>query len=145
MTDGPVLLDSDTLSELSRGRPRVVANARRYLVRHGRFTVSAVTVFERLRGYHLGLRTGKAFESHLVQFEALVSTCRVLSVEVLVATAAAQIWAALPARSRNRIGDILIAATAVSHGLPLVTRNRRDFERIARLDGIVLPLLDWTR
>ena len=31
MTDEPAILDSDTLSELSRAHPRVVAHARRYL------------------------------------------------------------------------------------------------------------------
>jgi predicted nucleic acid-binding protein len=66
-------------------------------------------------------------------------------VEDLVAAAAAQVWAALPARSRSAVGDVLIAATAVVHGLPLVTRNRRDFGRIGDLDGVVLPLVDRTR
>jgi tRNA(fMet)-specific endonuclease VapC len=36
--------------------------------------------------------------------------------------------------------DLLIAATALVHGLKLVTHNRRDFERIP---GLVLD--DWLR
>lgn len=32
--------------------------------------------------------------------------------------------------SRMRTPDALIAATALEHGLALVTRNRRDFERV---------------
>ena len=43
MTGGPVLLDSDTLSELSRGHAKVTARARAYLEEHGRLTISAVT------------------------------------------------------------------------------------------------------
>lgn len=37
--------------------------------------------------------------------------------------------------SGNRIGtnDLWIAATALAHGLPLVTRNHRDFSRIPQL------------
>lgn len=47
----PVLLDTDTLSELSRGNATVRARAQAYLAAFGRLTISSVTVFERLRGY----------------------------------------------------------------------------------------------
>lgn len=145
MSEAPVLLDSDTLSELSRGRARVTERAAEYLVRHGRLTISAVSVFERLRGYRLALRAGKPFEPQLEKFEAFVACCRVLAVDTAVADRAARIWALLPARTRSAIGDILISATAVAHEMPLVTRNRRDFERISRLPNVDLELVDWTR
>jgi predicted nucleic acid-binding protein len=61
-----------------------------------------------------------------------------------VAERAGRYWAALPARARNAIGDILIAATASTHGMTLVTRNRKDFEPIAKLDA-ELRLRDWAR
>ncbi len=44
MTGGPALLDSDTLSELSRGHAKVTARARAYLEEHGRLTLSSSTV-----------------------------------------------------------------------------------------------------
>jgi predicted nucleic acid-binding protein len=139
------LLDSDTLSELSRGHARVTEHAAEYLAMHGRLTISAVSVFERLRGYRLALRAGKPFEQQLEKFEAFVACCRVLGVDAKVADRAALIWALLPARRRSAIGDILISATAVAHAMPLVTRNRRDFEAISRLEHVDLELLDWTR
>lgn len=145
MTDDPVLLDSDTLSELSRGHPAVVRRARRYLERHGRLTISAISVFERLRGYRAAIRAGKAYEGYEREFVAFVATCRVLSLDAAAAGQAASIWAALGAKGRRAIGDILVAATANAHDLPLVTRNRRDFEPMARIDGVRLRLLDWTR
>lgn len=37
-----------------------------------------------------------------------------------------------------RLPDALIAATALVHGLPVITRNRRDFDRVAGLE-IVAP------
>jgi len=59
VTPGPALLDSDTLSELSRGHPKVTARARAYLEEHGRLMISAVSVFERLRGYRAAILLGK--------------------------------------------------------------------------------------
>jgi predicted nucleic acid-binding protein len=37
----------------------------------------------------------------------------------------------------------MIAGVAVTRQLPVVTRNRVDFERIARSGGVELKLLDW--
>ncbi len=145
MIDGPVLLDSDTTSELSRGHPRVIARARAYLKLHGRFTFSAVTVFERLRGYRAALRIGKPFEPQMRMFQMLMGASIVLPVDTQVAEVAASIWSQLGVRPRRELGDILIAATASANELPLVTRNRRDFDPIARLEGIHLALVNWTR
>ena len=65
MTLELAVLDSDTLSELSRGHPLVTRRARAYLARHGHLTVTAVSVFERLRGYRAALRAGKPFAEQL--------------------------------------------------------------------------------
>jgi predicted nucleic acid-binding protein len=138
------LLDSDTLSELSRGHAMVTRRAREYLVAHGRLSFSAVTVFERLRGYRSALVEGKPYEGHLQAFESLCLLSRVVPVDTAVADRAASYWAALPSRARRAIGDILIAATGTVHGLAVVTRNRKDFAPIVRLDS-TLELLDWTR
>jgi predicted nucleic acid-binding protein len=145
MMPDPVVLDSDTLSELSRGHPRVIDQARTYLERHGRLTTTAITIFERLRGYREALAAGRAFESQLRQFEAFAATCVILPLDALAADQAARIWGALDRRARRALGDILIAAITSAHGLALVTRNRRDFRRMAELPFVELPLLDWTR
>ena len=140
-----VVLDSDTLSELSRGNTKVRAHAAQYLQEHGALTITAVSVFERLRGYRVALVEGKPFEEHLRKFHALVTTCRVLPVDETVAEHAATIWAGLSRKARRALGDILIAATASAFDLPLVTRNRRDFVPMTRIEGVRLSLLDWTR
>lgn len=41
-------------------------------------------------------------------------------------------------KSSSRALDALIAATALAHGMPLVTANARDFEGIRGLDVIDL-------
>jgi predicted nucleic acid-binding protein len=145
MSTGPVILDSDTLSLLSRGDAQVLPRARAYLEAHGRLTITSVTVFERLRGYRAALGAGKPFEPQLRSFEALVANCIVLPFDRASADQAARIWAALSAKARRGLGDILIAAIASVRRRPLVTRNRRDFLPMAALDFTELRLLDWSK
>jgi tRNA(fMet)-specific endonuclease VapC len=144
MLGGPVLLDTDTLSEISRGNPIVHARARAYLSEFGRFTISAITVFERLRGYRSAIAAGKPFQRQLQAFEALVQVCVVLPVDEMAADIAASMWAGSARKGRQSLGDLLIAAVAVARQLPLVTRNRRDFEAYAKVSGVRLSLVDWT-
>ncbi|HZF13143.1 MAG TPA: PIN domain-containing protein [Thermoanaerobaculia bacterium] len=145
MEQEPVVLDTDTLSELSRGNPAVREHALAYLAGFGRLTVTSITVFERWRGYRLAIRDGKPFERQLQAFEALVANCIVLPFDQEAARVAADLWSSVTRSQRQHIGDILIAAIAVSRQLPLVTRNRRDFERITRPSGVDLRLVDWSR
>ena len=145
MDSEPVVLDTDTLSELSRGNPFVRKRAHAYLADFGRLTITAVTVFERSRGYLVAIRDGKPFERQLHAFEALVANCIVLPFDEEAASVAADIWSAAPHSQRRQLGDILIAAIAVSRQLPLVTRNKRDFERLIKASGVGLRLVNWAR
>jgi hypothetical protein len=43
--------------------------ARTYLDQHGRFTISGVSVFERLSGYRVAIRAGKPFDEQLRMFQ----------------------------------------------------------------------------
>jgi predicted nucleic acid-binding protein len=140
----PAVLDTDTLSELSRGNPHVSERALTYLTDFGRLTITAVTVFERLREYRVAIRDGKPFERQMQAFQTLAANCIVLPFDQEAAQVAAQIWSAVARRDRQQLGDILIASIAVSRQLPLVTRNKRDFERFAKASGVELRLLDWS-
>jgi len=140
----PALLDTDTLSEVSRANPIVTARARAYLLEFGRLTISSVTVFERLRGYRQALRAGKPFHSQLQAFETLVQNCVVLPFDEDAADVAATIWSACSRSQRQSLGDILIASIAVARQVPLVTRNRRDFEGFTKAASLHLRLVDWT-
>jgi predicted nucleic acid-binding protein len=145
MENEPVVLDTDTLSELSRGNPIVKERALSYLRDFGRLTITAVTVFERLRGYRLAIREGKPFERQLVAFQLLASNCIVLPFDQEAAGVAAAIWSNVTRSQRQQLGDILIAAVAVSRQMPLVTRNKRDFEKLTEASDLNLRLLDWSK
>lgn len=140
----PVLLDTDTLSELSRGNAAVVGVAQVYLRAFGRLTISAVTVFERLRGYRQAIRSGKPFHRQLHAFEALVQNSVVLPLDEQSASVSATIWASCSRAQRQKLGDILIAGIAASRQIPLATRNRRDFELLSKNAEVDLRLVDWT-
>ena len=146
MTDAePVLLDTDTLSELSRGNTRVCERALAYLSRFGRLTITAITVFERLRGYRLAIRNGRPYQRQMQAFQTLVASSDVLPLDENAAGVAGEIWSRVSAHRRCQLGDILIAGIAVSRQLPLVTRNRRDFEELGKSIGAPLRLLgDWS-
>jgi predicted nucleic acid-binding protein len=140
----PVLLDTDTLSELSRGNATVAALARAYLRAYGRLTISSVTVFERLRGYRQAIHAGKPFHRQLHAFHALVQNSVVLPFDESAAEVSAAIWAACSRAQRQKLGDILIAGIAVARQIPLATRNQRDFEMFSKNAKVSLRLVDWT-
>ena len=143
MTTDVVCLDTDTLSAIARGHPLATDRARAYMGRHHRLTFTAVTVAERLRGYHAALRAGKAFASQLAEFERVVACSAVLPLDTTAAAIAGRVAAAL--RRRSFGCDVLIAAIASAHRMPLVTRNTADFASIAALPFVDLTLLDWMR
>jgi predicted nucleic acid-binding protein len=140
-----VVLDTDTLSELSRGNAIVQRRARDYLNSFGRLTITAITLFERLRGYRAAIRDGKPYEKQLAAFEALATNCVVLPFDEDAAAIAAVIRSAVSRNHRQKLGDILIASVAVARQVPLVTRNLRDFETFAKVSGVALRLDDWTK
>jgi predicted nucleic acid-binding protein len=139
----PVLLDTDTLSELSRGNAAVSALAQAYLRAFGRLTISSVTVFERLRGYRQAIQAGKPFHRQLQAFESLVQNSVVLPFDENAAAVSAVIWGACSRAQRQQLGDILIAGIAVARQIPLATRNRRDFEALSKSSDLNLRFVDW--
>lgn len=130
------LLDTDTLSLLRRRHPQVVAHARVYLQRYGQLTFSELTRYEVVRGYK---KIG-AFRQ-LAIFERFCHQHRVLPLDWGALEQAAEIWAELSRRG-ELIGevDILLAGTAMAHGLAIVTSNVSHFQRVGRL-----VVLDWAR
>jgi predicted nucleic acid-binding protein len=127
-----MLVDTNVLSELARAEPdpRVARWAAALPLP---IALSVVTLEE----IHFGLAWRPNAEIRFWFERFLVEGCTVLPVTEAIARQAGQLRGRLRAAGRQRTqADMLIAATAQAHQLPLATRNVRDFE------GCGIPLVD---
>jgi tRNA(fMet)-specific endonuclease VapC len=112
-----------------RGNPSATERARSYLNTHRQFTFSILTRYEVLRGL-----LAKKAAKQLVAFDQLCATSRVLPLTDAIVVQGAVIYADLSQRGELvSDADILIAATAITHGLTMVTNNEEHFRRIRSL------------
>jgi tRNA(fMet)-specific endonuclease VapC len=132
-TVAPALLDTDTLSEVIKRRDFMVRrHAEEYLAAHGRFTFSIVTRYEVLRGLK-----AKSATRQEADFERRCHRSEVLPLTDPIIVRAAEIYADLKRQGQLiSDADILIAATALTHGLVLVTNNMTHFQRVAGLKAL---------
>jgi len=123
------LLDTNVVSELRRPE-RANANVRAWSSRTPveLYSISVVTVLEIERGTLLMERRDPAQGAILRRWLAndvlAPLAARILPVDAAIARKCAALHVPDPRPER----DALIAATALVHGLTLVTRNRSDFE-----------------
>lgn len=121
------LLDTVVLSEMRKRDPDHNVRAWLTSAREDSLFISAITVGEIERGIALQRRRDPRFAAALGAWLHDVLSLygdRVLPVDIRVA----RHWGALAARVGHAGADLLIAATALEHGLTVVTRNVADFE-----------------
>lgn len=95
--------------------------------------ISVITLMEVQRGVErsVGARQRQRREAFLAE----VGTLEVLPVDADVALIGARVWADLERRGMRIPGfDLLIAATALVAGRPLLTADARHFSRVEGLD-----------
>jgi predicted nucleic acid-binding protein len=102
--------------------------------------ISAVTLAELAAGPHATSDPAeRARRQHLLQLTE--ATFDPLPFDAAVARAYGRVYAAVCATGRKargrRLADLLIAATALSAGLPLYTRNPQDFAGLSDLIEVV--------
>ena len=124
------LLDTDMLNELLKQKnANVVKHGAAYLTQHGRFAISAISRYEVLRGL-----LERNATSQLSRFRVFCNHSRVLPVTDHVLEQAAFLWAVGRRRGfAPNDADLLIAASAMSEGLTLVTGNTSHFSWIPGL------------
>src|SRR5260221_8075574 len=135
------LLDTDILSLLERGHPRVLQQVNSHPVAD--ISLSAITLQEQFKGFQKILARARNHQQIAYAYSMLVS--RLLPV-----------WSRFQVRSfpepailrfehlrslRLHVGmmDLRIAAVALENGLTVVTRNLRDFGRVPGL-----AIEDWS-
>ena len=138
------LLDTDHLSVLQRQVGEDYNNLTKRMVQHSlsAFAISVVTFHEQILGSHAYINRSRSLDQVVKGYEIMariVSDFKVLPVASFD-TSAATAYAKLESQ-RIQIAkmDARIAAIALSRNLILLTRNHRDFSKIA---GLVLE--DWT-
>jgi predicted nucleic acid-binding protein len=123
------LVDTNVRSELrNRGRSDVNVRAWAQSVRETELYLSVVTVFEIERGVLLmerrDARQGARLRAWLEQHVLAPFEQKILPIDAKIARRCASLHVPDPRPER----DALIAATALTHGLTVVTRNASDFE-----------------
>ncbi len=124
------LLDTDTLSEIMKGKnPSIEQHAREYLRTNGRFRVSVITRYEILRG----LKAKQAVRQMAI-FEDKCNRSYLYPVTDEIVVRASDIYAYLYQKGLLiNDADILIASTAMVHNLTLITGNTDHFARLPNL------------
>ena len=121
------LLDTDVLSLLRRGGRRPEASRWLAARQPSDLFLSVVTIAEIERGIGQQTRRDPTFAQDLAAWLAGILTWygdRILLIDV----STARRWGRLCADLGHNSYDLLIAATALEHGLTVVTRNVRHFE-----------------
>lgn len=125
----PAVIDTDILSAILRGNALATERARSYVDTHRQLTFSILTRYEALRGL-----LAKKAARQLIAFDQLCAASRVLPLTDAIVVQGAAIYADLSRRGQLvSDADILIAATALVHGLTVVTNNEEHFRRIRDL------------
>jgi tRNA(fMet)-specific endonuclease VapC len=133
-------LDTDTATLLLYGHAQVCARAA--AVEPEQLSVTIITVEEILTGWYSQIRRAKNNEQLLRAYSSLQQAVEFLArVRILPMDEEAleQFHAFRKGKQRMGSNDLKMAAIAKRHGVALVTRNMRDFKRLA---GVKLE--DWS-
>ena len=128
------VLDTDIVTLLRRGHARVCQNVASHPT--AELAVTVLTVEEQLSGWYRLLRTAKQPPQVVQAYQELADAVqffgawRILPYSI---PAIARYDHLQALKSKVRKTDLRIAAVTLEHSAVLVTRNRRDFQRVPNL------------
>lgn len=130
------LLDTDILSNLHRGNPKIIAQIKR--VAASDFAITIVTRIEILRGrFDFFLKAQSAAETLRAQHLLLQSEIAMQQLEVVPfeLSAAVEFDRMEKAGLSKKVGraDLMVASIVLASGATLVTRNLRHFRQVPGL------------
>jgi toxin FitB len=126
MSDVSYLLDTVVLTELRKSKPTPTVLRWIRAQQSGQLFISVVSVGEIERGIEKARKSDAVFANELGRW--LETLLTVYGEHILpVSTPIARRWGSLSAKLGNDGADILIAATALTHGLTVATRNVKHF------------------
>ena len=127
-----VLIDTDVFIEQERGGGSLVE-----AVGDEPWGISVITASELLHGVHRA--SGAVRVRRRAWVEDVLAGAEAVPITLPVARVHAEVWAQL-AEAGTAVGqhDLWIGATALAHGLGVVTSNDRDFARIPGLRVIAV-------
>ncbi len=125
------LIDTNVISEIRKGE-KADAGVRRFfnaaITQNTRFYVSVITIGELRRGVDLIFHRGDSIQAKLLEdwLTAILQQYQdhILSIDSDIA----MLWGKLRVPDAQHALDKLIAATALTYDLTVVTRNSKDFE-----------------
>ncbi|WP_037393067.1 MULTISPECIES: type II toxin-antitoxin system VapC family toxin [Sinorhizobium] len=155
MPEPPLLLDTDIVSLM--GRRRSPPGLRTWLLRVGihRLNISYPVITELMRGAHLRQRDDPEKAARIMAWvnDILSTDFPIPPMSPEVAYIYAQmtsvpclrpLWTVQRGEKATRMGhDLMIAAVAIAHGLPILTGNIRDYVKIHQffpLPGVYQPM-----
>lgn len=124
------LIDSDVLIDILRG-DQLALGIFHALLHEGPITVSVVSRMETIRGC-LNREAQQQAERLLKQLE-------LVGLDAQISTQADQLVTRYYLSNNMAVPDALIAATALVYGLPLLTKNWRDYRFIPGLTLLPYP------
>ena len=134
------ILDTDTLSLLQRGDAEVT---RRVLLHDPRdVSITVITATEQIEGRFKSIHSAKGRANIAIAYSQLAATLRSVGrMPILDFSEQAQIGFDSLVAMKLNVGrnDLRIAAIALELKATVITRNQRDFGRVAGL-----PLEDWS-
>ena len=134
------VLDTDMLSLYQRNHPQVLAAIDNHVT--DQLCLSTITLEEQIGGWSALARSAKspqADEHAAMLLAAIVVSWNRFAIVPMTIVARTQFDLLVSAKLNVKHNDLRIAASAMQLGATVVTRNRRDFARVA---GLLIE--DWS-